>query len=161
MIETYKYCGYTVYPREGKICSPFKDMKEVAKGKPTVVIDIEIEDGTKRKRRIVKKIRAVYEAVYGPQDESTIIYPINGDYSDARLDNIATEKRSEHFENYDWSKKVRVSRETAEMIKKEYVPGKTTQAELARTYHCGKSTVKKIIDGEYYWDKLESQGEKK
>lgn len=159
MEKTYNYYGYIIYPEEGKIISPHRGMNEVAKNKARLVIDICDADNKKMKRKIVKKIRAVYESVHGPQTQGTILYPKDGDETNARIENIVAVSRSDYFKGHDWSIKAKVDKETAEAIRKDYSSGKISHEALGLKYFCSKSTVQKILNNQYYWDTVKKTGE--
>ena len=161
MNETYMYYGYIIYPKEGKIISPHRGMNEVAKGKARLVIDISDADNKTTKRKIVKKLRAVYESVYGPQTQGVILYPKNGDETDARIDNIVAIRRADYFKNHDWSIKAKIDEATVEKIRADYATGNYSHAQLGHDYGCGKSTIQKIVNRQYYWDLCKNTGENK
>ena len=138
---------YIVYPTEGKIINKITE-REVGKGKKRVVLEV-----GKKCRKNVKKIKAVYETAKGPINPGDIIIALNGDETDARLENIKVMCRKEYFENHDWSKLVTLTLDQVEEIKAEYKEHEYTNEQLALKYKCSKSTIQKVLVGEYFYDK--------
>ena len=146
MNKEYYYKNYKVYPETGQIINT-KTNREIAKNSKRVVLDT-----GKKHREIRTKIYFIYEIVNGPLKVGAIVRPKNGNYADARIDNIEVVSRKEYFDGHDWSMKVVLSENACEEIKRLHKTQNIPCMDLALAYNVSKSTIQKVLNGEYYYD---------
>ena len=150
MEKEYDYKHYKIFPETGQIINT-KTNREISANSKNISLDLGKNHRDKR-----TKIYFVYEVVNGPLKVGTIVRPKNGDYTDARISNIEVVERKEYFKEHDWSMKVVLSEEQCEEIKNRHKEGNITCMDLALEYHVSKSTIQKVINGEYYYDAKKS-----
>ena len=149
--EQYETEYYIIYPKEGKVVSK-STKREIAPDNSKIVV-IKGED---QPRSRVKKIRFIYEAVNGPLPHGAIIKAKDGNEANAKYDNIEViTDRVEYFKDHNWSMLNRFTKKEVETIRAEYATGDVSYDELARKYCCGLSTIQKIMQGRYVYDKKE------
>ncbi len=150
MKKEYEYKHYKIYPDTGQIFNTKTNREISAKSKRVVL------DTGKKHREVRTKIYFIYELVNGPLKVGAIVRPKNGDYTDARIDNIELVSRKEYFDGHDWSMKVVLSKTDCDEIKKLHDSHNIPCMDLALTYNVSKSTIQKVLNGEYYYDVKEN-----
>lgn len=151
METKYFHRGFIVYPEIGRVVNK-RTGREIAAGKSRIIYR------TKNGRRSsIKKMRLVYEAVHGPLKNGVIIEAIDGDESNAVIKNIRIIEKKEYFKDHDWSMKTVITEEEVEKIKEDYGSGEYSYSTLARKYKCSRSTIYKVLRGEYFYDKKKNK----
>lgn len=146
--ESYDYLGYyTIYPKEGKVVTNLTG-REIGKGKESIVLEI-----GKPNRANRKKMKLIYECVYGKLPKGYVVQAIDGDKTNCKIDNIRAVTRVDYYKDYDWRCKVKLDEKAVEEIRDKFFRLHITEKQLAYDYGVGKSTVYKIIKGNYYYDK--------
>ncbi len=147
--DMYEDDYYYIYPKEGKVISKVSGA-EIAKDNSKIVV---VRDNSSLRARI-KKMRFIYEAVNGKLPHGAIIEAFDGDERNAKYDNIKViEDRTSYFKGHDWSSLHRFDEATVEEIRRRYEEGDISYDELAKDYHCGLSTIQKIMQKNYVYDR--------
>lgn len=149
--KEYVYKGFLVYPYLGCVVNELTG-REIGVGKSRIVYLT-----GKGKRSTIKKMRLVYEAVYGPLKNGVIIEAIDGDESNATIENIRITEKKEYFKDHDWSMKTVITEEEAENVKEDYRTGEYSYSKLTKKYKCSRSTIYKVLRGEYFYDKRKNK----
>ena len=147
MKDEYTYQNYLIYPKTGQVFN--KETKnEIASGKVNIAITLE-----NNRRLIYKKSKFIWEVVNG----KTVAYgdvfvAKNGEETDCRIDNSQIVERKNYFKDHDWGMKVKLTEAQCKAMKKDFEKGDVTNVQLALKYKCSKSTVQKVLSGNYYYD---------
>lgn len=157
--KMYDYYGYKVDATTGDVYSKKEPLMTLTPcgGKIAIYID--------GKMKRLDNARIVYEAVTKERlSASVVMKRKDGNYENCAFDNILIVSRKEHLKNNNYSSLYALSREEVAEIKAKYdietrrklgAKGKNMHPsynELAREYGVSKSTIVKVIKGNYVYD---------
>lgn len=140
------YHSYEVNVETGQVFNT-KTKREVGKNKRRIVLDTGREV---RKNQL--KIRFIYEMANGKLMPGDVVIPINGDYTDCRIENIKMVNRKEYFEGHDWSTIVKLTKDDKEEVINRRNSGQS-YTQIANEMRIGKSTIYKVLKGNYNYEK--------